>query len=120
MITEHDIMRERLLNRKGLSSKPKPDHQRTLAELEKEWSEDFERLMRNRLMMGALRYGGLRNPKNPGKTTNLNTEQILKRAQLYVETGNGEHLVDVANFALAEFVQQRHPKYHFKSIDRHD
>ena len=74
--------------------------------------------MRNRLMMGAMRYGGLRNPDNPGRTTDLNTEQMLKRTKLYIETGNAEHLVDVANFALAEFVQQRHPNYHFKAIDR--
>lgn len=118
MITEHDIMRQRLLERKGLIEPPKREPAWTWEKLQKEWSDEFEQLMRNRLFMGALRYGGLRNPNNPGAKTDLNTAQMLKRTKLYIETGNAEHLVDVANFALAEFVQQRHPNYHFKSIDR--
>ena len=118
MQTEHSIMRERLMQRAGLIEPEPPKWD--LNKLRKEWSDDFEQLMRNRLMMGALRYGGLRNPSNPGRTTDLNTKQMLKRTKLYIETGNAEHLVDVANFALAEFVQKRHPKYHFESIDRKD
>lgn len=116
MQTEHKIMRKRLLERKGLIDPPPPKWDWN--KLQAEWCEEFEQKMRNRLMMGAMRYGGLRNPNNPGRTTNFNTEQMLKRTKLYIETGNAEHLVDVANFALAEFVQQRHPKYHFKAIDR--
>lgn len=116
MRTEHKVIRERLLKKAGLVE-PEPPRW-DWNKLQKEWSEEFEQLMKNRLMMGALRYGGLRNPNNPGRTTDLNTQQMLKRTKLYIETGNAEHLVDVANFALAEFVQQRHPDYHFESIDR--
>lgn len=114
--TNFQNMRQRLLRSAGVLEKETPKW--TIQKLEHEWSDQFERLMRNRLMMGALRYGGLRTPSNPGATTDLNVNQMIQRTQRYIETGNAENLVDVANFALAEFVQQRHPKFHFESIDR--
>ncbi len=56
MISAHDILRQRLLTQAGLVDRPAPKF--TLDELAaSEWSPEFERLMRNRLIMGALRYG---------------------------------------------------------------
>ena len=40
---------------------------------------------------------------------------LKKRLQLYEETGNGEWLMDVANFAMIEYMLRRHPKYHFRA-----
>ena len=116
MITEHDIMRRRLLERKGLHEPPEPSEQNwTPKKLEQQWSDEFEQLMRNRICMGAMRYGGMKKVIQP---YGFNTVQIRKRLELYEKTGNAEHLVDVANFALVQFVQQTHPNHHFKSIDR--
>ena len=79
-----------------------------------EWSIDFEKLMRNRLIMGALRYGRI-GAKNKPKYDRINS--MIKRLMRYQETGNKEFLVDVANLCLLEFVECHHPKEHFISID---
>lgn len=77
-----------------------------------EWSSEFERYMRNRLLMGAFHYGRL--GKKPGYD---NIGSALKRLKLYQETGNQEHLVDVANLCLVEFVDGQHPNRHFVAQD---
>lgn len=87
----------------------------TFADLQKsEWSPEFERLMRNRLIMGYYRYG-------PFKIQNRSTAQvlasILKRIEEYAVVGNDELLVDVANLCMKEFVAGDHPKKHFSSVD---
>src|ERR1035437_4272841 len=79
-----------------------------------EWSPEFETLMRHRLVMGSLRYGKL---GAKGKPTYDRTSSIIKRLESYKETGNKEFLVDCANLCLCEFVECRHPKAHFASID---
>lgn len=86
-----------------------------LEELKKtEWSTKFETLMRNRLIMGALRYGRL---KGKGKAKYNRVDSIKQRMDLYTETGNAEHLVDVANLCLLEFEEPNHPEFHFNSMD---
>ncbi len=40
------------------------------------------------------------------------------RLAKYEETGNGEFLVDVANFAMIETMCPRHPKYHYAGSDK--
>ena len=65
MISLHDWMRERLLNKKGLGA-PKPPPKHRLEDLAKsEWSAQFETYMRNRLIMGALRYGLMKDKNKP-------------------------------------------------------
>lgn len=81
---------------------------------ESEWSEEFEKLMRNRLIMGGLRYGRL---NAPGKPKFELIDSMYKRIAKYQETGNKEYLVDVANICLVEFVEEHHPNAHFESID---
>ena len=79
-----------------------------------EWSPEFERLMRNRMITGAYRYGRL---KENNKPLYDRTASIRERLKLYEATGNLEHLVDVANLCLCEFVESNHPNKHFKAID---
>lgn len=87
----------------------------TYEELEKsEWSDEFIQLMRNRLILGAFRYGLFRPGEGPTKD---NIKAAHKRLDLYVETGNLEYLVDASNFALAEYVESNHPKKHFHAVD---
>jgi hypothetical protein len=82
-----------------------------------EWSVDFENLMRNRLCMGALRYGKI---KADGKPKYNRVESMIKRLQKFNESGNKEYLVDVANLCLLEFEECNHPKQHFSAIDDGD
>jgi len=78
-------------------------------------SEDFVRYMRNRMAMGGYRYGMLRDKGQPPYN---NIESLIHRARLYLETGNQEHLVDVANLALVEFVRGCcHPNPHWSPSD---
>ena len=79
-----------------------------------EWSTEFEQLMRNRLIMGAMRYGKLNSPNKPIYDR---VASAIKRLNKYIETGNLEFLVDVANICLIEFVEGTHLKKHFNSID---
>lgn len=67
-----------------------------------EWSPDFENLMRERLIQGAFRYGLL---KASGKPDYDRTKSIEKRLALYRQDRNKEHLVDIANLCLCEFVE---------------
>lgn len=79
-----------------------------------EWSSEFEQLMRNRLIMGGLRYGkiGQKNKKQYARVAAM----IFKLAR-YNTTGNKELLVDVANLCLLEFVECDHPNQHFYATD---
>ena len=82
-----------------------------------EWSYEFERLMRNRLILGAFRYGKI-GAKNKPKYDRI--ADMEKRIYLYRRTGNTEYLVDIANLSLVEFVEGEHKTKHFKPIDDGD
>jgi hypothetical protein len=79
-----------------------------------QWSDIFEKLMRNRLVMGAIRYGLF---GANGKPHYDSINSIRKRLDLYEKTGNDEILVDIANLAMVEFIEGKHPLKHFKSVD---
>ena len=90
-------------------------HPMSFEELQKsEWSSLFEQLMRNRLIMGAYRYGRM---QSAGKPQYDRVRAIREHLHGYAETGNLEHLVDVANLALVEFVEGDHPQRNFHSVD---
>lgn len=113
MITAHAALRERLMTQAGLVDRPAPKF--TLDELAaSEWSPEFERLMRNRLIMGALRYGKL---GTPGKQVYDRLSSIRRRLMNYECSGNLELLVDIANLALCEFVECHHPLRHWHAVD---
>lgn len=113
MKTITEQIRESLFNKIGFSETPKRKKNYENLHLS-EWSDKFETLMRNRLIMGAIRYGKL---GEPGKPNYDRIESIIKRSKKFKETGNTEFLVDIANLALVEFVAGKHPKKHFKAID---
>lgn len=90
-----------------------------LEELKKtEWSIEFENLMRNRLLMGSIRYGKMGHGSIPkGKPKYDRCESIRKRLSFYEETGNLEWLVDCANMCLLMFEERVHPDAHFDAKD---
>lgn len=88
-----------------------------LEELKKsEWSNDFEKKMRNRLIVGSFRYGQL---KDSNKPSYKRVSSIIQRLELYLEDGNTEHLIDAAAISLAEYVCGDHPLKHFGPNDDH-
>ncbi len=74
----------------------------------------FLSLMAHRMIMGYLRYGPMRNKKTP-PTENI--KEIRRRIDLYEKTGNQEHLADIANIAMVEYVKPCHPAPCFESTD---
>ena len=113
-MTVHEWLRSRLLQRAGLAPAVNIDALRA-----SEWSGDFERLMRNRLVLGALRYGPLRGPLASRYDSVGSARERLAR---YASDGNLEHLVDAANLCLVEFVRAPsgrgcHPAPHWTPAD---
>lgn len=111
-MTNFQNMRSRLLSAAGL-----PVHDGNLHEIRSRVNaslSSFVTLMRNRLIMGHMRYGPLAHPDKP-KYNNL--AALRKKIDLYERTGNDEILVDIANYALVEFVEGVHPHKHFAATD---
>lgn len=65
-----------------------------------EWSPRLERHMRNRLIVGALRYGLLHDKRKPAWDR---ISRAIAELQLFREDHNKERLVDAANMCLLEF-----------------
>ncbi len=80
-----------------------------------QWSERFERLRLNRMVMGAFRYGLLDEQRRISVYDNIGS--AIERLEAYRKTGNQEHLVDAANLCMIEFETGRHPSQHFRSVD---
>lgn len=96
-VTEH--IRAHLL---AFMPRPLPD----LDSLRKtEQCPEFERLRSNRMIMGAIRYGML---GAPGKKKYNRTKCMIRRLTDYERDRNAEHLVDVANLSMLEFVEGDH------------
>jgi hypothetical protein len=107
----HDILRKRLeanLSFTHHATEPLSQLRQT------EWSPEFERLMRNRLLMGRFRYGKM---DDPAKGNFDCIKSAIQRLTKYLETGNKELLVDASNLCLVEFVHCRHPNAHFSATD---
>jgi hypothetical protein len=76
-----------------------------------EWSSDFEQKMRNRMIIGALRYGPA---GRPGQYLFCAGRHIA----LYEMMDNLEHLVDAANYLMLEYMAPAHAEAHFHAEDR--
>lgn len=79
-----------------------------------EVSETFIQGMRDRMAMSYFKYGAVRDAF-PHKVSAL--ESLQERINKYVATGNTEWLMDVANFAMIEFMLPCHRNAHFKATD---
>lgn len=97
-----------------------PERRMTAKLLDQQWSDEFEQLMRNRLMMGCLRYGGLKGTGDTVKKAYDRVASMIVRLKRYEDTGNLEDLVDVANLCLVEFVEGNHPHSHFQARDENN
>lgn len=107
-------MRYRLLMNAGLLPLP-VGHKPSLKSLRvTEWNAEFERLQRNRLLIGAIRYGSI-------TRESLGNYDLMKsirdRLSRYDQTGNKECLVDAANLLMYEFTFNGHPNAHFEAED---
>lgn len=82
--------------------------------LQTEFSDRFVDLMKNAMTVSFYKYGAL-TAAYPHKVDAVSS--LMMRLEKYAETGNTEYLVDVANFAMIEFMLPRHPDAHFEGTD---
>lgn len=81
--------------------------------LQTEYSEEFDKLRKNRMFVSYHKYGPIKN--NYGEGLINSVENLEIRLKKYKETGNTEFLVDIANFAMIEFMYPKHSNVHFDS-----
>jgi hypothetical protein len=81
---------------------------------ETEWSRKFIVGMLNRMEVSFHKYG----PVKDAYPFNVDAIASLKqRLAKYAEDGNTEWLMDVANFAMIEFMLPGHPEAHYAAQD---
>jgi hypothetical protein len=94
---------------------PERSDETSQAILYTETSPRFHDLMNAAMLVSFYKYGHV----GDGYPKRVNAIDSLKlRLAKYVETGNAEYLVDVANFAMIEFMYPANPDAFFRSTDR--
>lgn len=80
--------------------------------ISRDWSKEFIELMMNRIVVSHYKYGwmSLNYPELAQAVKSIQT-----RLDMYMETGNREWLVDVANFAMIEYMYPSHPNAHLRA-----
>ena len=81
---------------------------------EGEMSQEFLQGMANRMAVSWAKYGKVADAY-PDKADAIASLRL--RLDRYEATGNTEWLMDVANFAMIEFMHPRHPDAHFEGTD---
>jgi len=66
------------------------------------------------MAMSFFKYGPVREAY-PHKVSAI--ESLRRRLDRYEQSGNTEWLIDVANFAMIEFMYPSHPQAHFRPTD---
>lgn len=81
---------------------------------ETEYSKKFIDGMLNRMGVSFHKYGPV-SEAYPDKVNAI--ESLRKRLDRYAKDGNTEWLMDVANFAMIEFMHPAHSKAHYRATD---
>ena len=79
-----------------------------------ELSAEFLQGMADRMGVSYCKYGAVAEAY-PHRVDAI--ASLRARLERYETTGNTEWLMDVANFAMIEFMHPRHPRAHFKATD---
>lgn len=79
-----------------------------------EFSRPFVQGMCDRMGMSFAKYGKVADAY-PDKVDAIASLRV--RLERYMATGNTEWLMDVANFAMIEYLRPRHPAAHFAPTD---
>lgn len=80
-------------------------------DMSKEYSEEFDKLRKNRVEMSFYKYGSARKNFGTGNVQAIPTMELCVKK--YQETGNREYLMDAANYLMFEYMYPQHPKAHF-------
>lgn len=83
--------------------------------LKQEYSERFDELRKYAVKVSYFKYGPAKKNFAEGRVDAV--ASLRKKLLAYERTGNTEYLVDVANYAMFEFMYPLHPKAHYKATD---
>jgi len=79
-----------------------------------EYDRSFLKGMIGRMAVSFAKYGAV-GDAYPHKVNAI--KSLRQRLERYEETGNAEWLIDVANFAMIEFMRPSHESAHFRPTD---
>ena len=79
--------------------------------LRRDYSTEFDTLRQNSMLQSHYKYGHI-SENYPALADAFGS--LKKRVELYEQTGNADWLIDIANFAMIEFMHPAHKDYHFR------
>ena len=82
-------------------------------DMKQEYSEEFDRLRKNRVETSYYKYGPARKNFAAGNVQAIPTMELCVKK--YQETGNREFLLDASNYLMFEYMFPQHPKAHFRA-----
>ena len=82
-------------------------------DMSNEYSEEFDKLRKNRVEMSFYKYGPERRNFGTGNVKAIPTMELCVKK--YQETGNREYLLDAANYLMFEYMFPQHSKAHFRA-----
>lgn len=83
--------------------------------LSTEYSEEFDQLRKNRMVMSFYKYGPMQTNYGEKLIDALGSMDLC--ITKYKKTGNTEYLVDAANYAMIEYMYPQHVNGHFEPTD---
>lgn len=84
-------------------------------DMSQEYSEEFDRLRKNRVETSYYKYGPARKNFATGNVQAIPT--MKRRIKKYQETGNLEYLLDASNYLMFEYMFPQHPNAHFRATN---
>jgi hypothetical protein len=82
--------------------------------LKTEYSEEFDKLRKNRVNVSFYKYGAARDNFGAGRVDAIGSLELC--LEKFKKTGNTEYLVDVANYAMFRYMYPM-PNEFFKATD---
>lgn len=82
--------------------------------MKSEYSEEFDKLRKNRVEVSYYKYGSARKNFGEGRVDAIGSLELC--LEKFKKTGNTEYLVDVANYAMFRFMYPM-PGEFFKTTD---
>lgn len=82
-------------------------------DMSNEYSEEFDKLRKNRVEISFYKYGPARKNFSTGNVQALPTMELCVKK--YQATGNREYILDSANYLMFEYMFPQHPKAHFRA-----
>lgn len=82
--------------------------------LKKEYSEEFDKLRKNRVEVSFYKYGAARDNFASGRVDAIGSLELC--LDKFKKTGNTEYLLDVANYAMFRYMYPL-PGEYFKPTD---